>query len=286
MNWVSLMRGKRNVLWDTLSIIAGCALIALGFRLFMNANGIIAGGLLGLSTVLERRFGWEAAWVQWGINVPLLVLGFLVLGKTTGARSALGSLLLPLFMLLTRSLQPITHTPLLASLFGGIVYGAGLGLVLSGSGSVGGYSLLSRLLTRRSPRSVSAVIFALDSLTILGGGWLFGAERAMYGLIAAFVMRRAVDTVLLGFSHAKLVLVISSAHEAIRQTVLAELKRGLTVLPGTGGYTGESRPVLLIVLSQAEVPQLRSLVRTHDPSAFVVVADATEVLGEGFHRET
>ena len=285
MHWTGLLRGPRGPYWDSLSILAGCALIALGFRLFMNANGIVAGGVVGLSTLLEQRFGWEAAWFQWAINLPLLALGFLILGKAAGARSALGSVALPLLMLLTRSLPSLTQTPLLAAIFGGLLYGAGLGLVLSGSGSVGGYSLLARLLTRRIALTVSNTMFILDTLTILGGGWLFGAERAMYGLIAAFVMRRALDAVLLGFSHAKLALVISKAHEAIQQAVLTELDRGLTVLPGTGGYTGDSRPVLLVVLGQAEVPRLRTLVRSHDPDAFVVLADAAEVLGRGFHRD-
>ncbi len=259
--------------------------MALGFRLFMNGNDIVAGGVVGLSTLLERRFGWEPAWVQGGINLPLLVLGFWGLGKAAGVRSALGSLVLPLLMLLTRPVPTLTHNPLLAALFGGVVYGAGLGLVLSGSGSVGGYSLLARLVTKRLPLSVSTAIFTLDALTILGGGLLFGAEKAMYGLIAAFVMRRALDSVLLGFSRTKLALVISVAHDSIRQAVIAELDRGLTILPGTGGYTGDPRPVLLIALGQAEVPQLRTLVRTHDPDAFIVLTDAAEVLGKGFHRE-
>ena len=285
MNWGSLFRGPRSPIWDSLSILAGCALMALSFRLFTNANGIVAGGVVGLSTLLERRFGWEPAWVQWGINLPLLVLGFAVLGKGAGIRSVLGSLALPLLMLLTRTVPPLTQTPLLAALFGGVVFGAGLGLVLSGSGSVGGYSLLARLITKRLPLSVSNMLFVFDALTILGGAWVFGAERAMYGLIAAFVMRRALDAVLLGFSRAKLALVISSAHDAIRQAVLEKLDRGLTLLPGTGGYTGESRPVLLIVLGQAEVLALRTLVRQHDPDAFIVLTDAAEVLGKGFHRE-
>lgn len=285
VNWVSLTRGKRSGLWDGVSIAAGCALMALGFRLFMNANGIVAGGVVGLSTLLERRLGWEAAWVQWGINLPLLVLGFVVLGKAAGMRSALGSVLLPLLMLLTRAVPTLTTNPFLAALFGGVVYGAGLGLVLSVSGSVGGYSLLARLLSRRLSLSVSNALFVLDALTILGGALVFGAEKALYGLIAAYTMRRSLDAVLLGFSRTKLALVISAHSDPIRTAILAELDRGLTVLPGTGGYTGDPRPVLLVALGQAEVPHLRTLVRQHDPDAFVVLTDAAEVLGKGFHRE-
>jgi uncharacterized membrane-anchored protein YitT (DUF2179 family) len=284
MNWVRLTREKRGGFWDSLSIVAGCALIVLGFRLFLNANGIVAGGVVGLSSLLERRLGWEAAWVQWGSNLLLLGVGFLVLGKAVGVRSALGSLLLPLLMLLTRSIAPITHNPMLAALFGGLAYGAGLGLVLSGSGSVGGYSLLGRILSKHLPLSVSTILLLLDTVTILGGGFIFGPERAMYGLIATFVMRRALDSVLLGFSHTRLALIISTAHEEIQQAVLGALDRGLTVLPATGGYSGEPRPVLLIALGKAEVPRLRKLVQAHDPDAFIILMDAAEVLGRGFRR--
>ncbi len=284
MNWVSpILRGRKpSPLGDALIIAVGCFLMALGFRLFFRANHIVAGGVVGLSILLETARGWNPAWVQWGINLPLLGLAFFFLGRGEALRSLLGSLLLPLAILLTASIHPVTKTPLLAAIFGGLVYGIGLGLVLFGRGSVGGWSLLSRMLARRLPLSVGGALFVLDALTIIAGGLLFGAERAMYGLIAAFVMRRALDGVLIGFSRAKLALIISAHDAAIRQAILAELDRGLTVLPGVGGYTNEARPVLMVVLGQAEVPVLRALVRERDPDAFVVLTDATEVLGKGF----
>ncbi len=284
MSWVSpILRGRKpSSLGDALVIAVGCLLMALGFRFFFAANHIVAGGVVGLSIILETARGWNPAWVQWGLNVPLFGLAFWLLGRGEALRSLLGSLLLPLAILLTAPLRPVTQTPLLAAIFGGLVYGTGLGLVLLGRSSVGGWSLLSRMLSRRFPVSVGGALFVLDALTITAGGLLFGAERAMYGLIAAFVMRRALDGVLMGFSRAKLALIISAHDAAIRQAILTELDRGLTVLPGVGGYTNEARPVLMVVLGQAEVPVLRALVRERDPDAFVVLTDATEVLGKGF----
>jgi uncharacterized membrane-anchored protein YitT (DUF2179 family) len=284
MNWVSpISRGqKSSPLGDAVLIALGCLLMALGFRLFFNDNHIVAGGVVGLSTILETACGWNPARVQWGINAPLFGLTVLVLGRGEALRILLGSLLLPLAILLTAEVRPVTQTPLLAAIFGGLVYGAGLGLVLFGRGSVGGWSMLARILSRKLPLSVGAVLFTLDALTVVAGGVLFGAERAMYGLIAAFVFRRALDGVLLGFSRSKLALVISTQEESIRRAILTELDRGLTILPGAGGYTGESRPVVMVVLGQAEVPALRSLVRERDPDAFIVLTDAAEVLGKGF----
>ena len=259
--------------------------MALGFRLFFNANQLVAGGIVGLSTILERLWKLEPAWIQVAINVPLLLLTARLLGAGAGVRSVAGSVALPAAILLTKNISPVTHEPLLAAIFGGLLYGAGLGLVLRGGGSVGGWSLLARMLARSLPFSVGGILFLFDALTILGGAAIFGAERAMYGLIAAFVLRRALDAVLLGFSRAKIALVISTRPDEIRAAVLAEMDRGLTVLPGTGGYTGEPRPVLLIVLGQSEVPALRNLVRERDPDAFVVLTDAAEVQGKGFRRE-
>lgn len=275
-------KGPPPAALDMTWIVLGCVLTALSFRLFINANGIVAGGLVGVSTILQKLFGWEPALSQWALNVPLLVLGFVALGRAEGAKSIVGSLVLPAAILLTRDLKPITHDPLLASIFGGLVYGAGIGLVLLGRGSVGGFSLLARIAAKRFHAKPPAVIFAFDAVTILAGGLVFGPEKAMLGLVSAFVMRRAIERLLLGFSHAYVALIVSSQGEAMRRMVLSDMDRGLTVLDATGGYTGEPRPVLMVVLGQSEVPRLRSLVREIDPDAFVVLTDASEVLGHGF----
>lgn len=287
MRWTSLIRrrAERSPWWDTATIVLGCLLMALGFRLFLNANRIVAGGVVGLSTILERAFGWEPALVQWGANIVLLLLALRALGKSAGLRSLLGSALLPLVILLTRNLPPITDNPLLAALFGGVCYGGGLGLVLSGGGSVGGYSLLARMAARVLPVSIPTTLFLLDAATLLAGAGVFGPERALYGLISVYTMRRALDATLLGFSRAKVALVISERHEPIKTAVLTVMDRGLTVLSGVGGYTDTPRPVLLVVLGQAEVPALRRLVRELDPDAFVVLTDAAEVQGKGFHAD-
>ncbi len=270
---------------DTIRIIVGCFVMALTFRLFLNPNGVVTGGVVGLSTLLERLTGAEAAWLQWGLNLPLLLVGLRFLGGGSGLRGVIGSLLLPLCILLLRPVPALTHNLLLAAIFGGLGYGLGLGLVFSGSGSVGGYSLAAQLLARVTPFGLSANLLALDALTIIGGAFLFGPEKALFGLISAFTMRRMVDAVLGGFNDAKLALIISERHDAIRRAVLDELDRGLTLLPGRGGYTDQDRPVLLVVLGLSEVARLRTLVRTHDPGAFMILTDTAEVLGQGFRSD-
>lgn len=272
--------------WEFLTIMVGCFLLALGFRLFTNPNGIVAGGVVGLSTVLQGAFGWDPAKVQAAVNLPLLLLGWILLGKEEGLRSTLGSICLPLSIALTKDIPPLTHDPLVGTIFGGAFFGVALGLILSAWGSVGGYSLLARVFSKHFGVSVASAMLAMDGLTIVASGWRFGAEKALLGLLAAYVTRVALDRTLVGFGRSFVALIISSQHETLRERLLHDLDRGMTVLNGEGGYTGEARPVLMVVLGQTEVSRLRSLVAAADPEAFVVISQTAEVLGRGFvgHR--
>ncbi len=265
-------------------ITVGCLAVALGFRLFTNPNGIVAGGVVGLSTVLRGAFGWEPALVQALINLPLLVVGWVMLGRAEGLRSLLGSILLPLCIGLTAKVPPLTRDPMIGALFGGASIGLGLGLLFVARGSVGGYTLVGRILHRRLGVPVPTTLLVMDGLTIVLGMWQFGPERALLGLVAAYVMRTAIDRMLVGFNRSFVAFVISPEHEKLRHRLLHDLDRGMTVLSATGGYTGGDQSVLMVVLSGGEVPRLRAIVAETAPDAFVVISNATEVLGRGFVR--
>lgn len=270
---------------ESLGIALGCLAMALGFHLFLNANGIVGGGVVGLSTVAQRQFGWEPGLFQWGVNLPLLGLAFWGLGRVEGLQNLLGTLLLPLFIFALRGVELVTKEPILAALFGAVLYGLGLGLVLRNRGSVGGYSLLARLAARRGlPVTVPGFILACDSVTILASAGVFGVDKALYGLLCAFTLRKTVDSVLLGFNPAFVAMVVSQRSEEVRARILEDMDRGLTVLPGEGGFTGEPRPVLMTVISRLEVPALRRLVQDTDPDAFLFLTPANEVVGRGFVR--
>lgn len=270
--------------WEFTLIALGCLILALGFRLFTNPNHIVAGGVVGLSTVLQGAFGWDPATVQAAINLPLLIGGWLLLGKQEGFRSLLGSILLPVSIALTRDVPPLTHEPLIGAIFGGACIGFGLALILSARGSVGGYTLVARVLAKKFSISVPTTLLVMDGLTIVASAWKFGAERALLGLVAAYVMRTAIDRALVGFRRSFIALVISNEYAILKDKLLYDLDRGMTILNGTGGYTGDDRPVLMVVMSASEVPRLRAIVAEVDKDAFVVLTDANEVLGHGFVR--
>ena len=171
------------------------------------------------------------------------------------------------------------------ALFGGATFGGGLALILSARGSVGGYTLVARIAARRLGVPMGSCLLLMDGLTIVASAWLFGPERALLGLVAAYVMRTAIDRVLVGFGTSYVALVISNAHRPLRERILRDLDRGLTILDATGGYTGDERPVLMVVLGRSEVIALKAIVSEVADGAFMVVTDPTEVLEKGFVRE-
>lgn len=277
--------GGRPGRWDVPLIVGGCLVMALAFRLFLNGNGLVAGGVVGLSTVLQRAYGWEPAFFQWAVNVPLLVLGFLVLGRAVGTRSLLGSFFLPLAILLTGQVPVLTHDPLLAALFGGSLYGLGLGMVLVGRGSVGGYSITAPMISKLVPLSVPTIILVFDACTILAGAAVFPFDKVLLGMLAAFLVRVSVDRVLMGLTPSMAALIVGSEPDELRRRILEELDRGFTVIPAEGGYTGEPKHVIMVAVTKAEVNWLRQIVREADPTAFMVVTEAAEVRGKGFRRD-
>lgn len=266
-------------------LLAGCFLIALSFNLFLNPNQIASGGVSGISTIVQQLLGFEPAIVQWLLNIPLFILGLLLLGGQFGLKTAVGSVVLPLFVLLTRDWGPLTENVLLATIYGGIGVGAGLGIVFRGRASTGGLDTAAQLLHKFTGLRYGLGIALLDGIVILSAGLIFSPEKALLALVGLYVTTKTIDVVQLGFRSSKVAFVITRETTAIRQAILYDLDRGLTELSAHGGFTGEARPVLMVVVSQTEVTRLKALVKSIDPLAFIILADATEVLGEGFKQQ-
>jgi uncharacterized membrane-anchored protein YitT (DUF2179 family) len=276
-----------DAVWDYLQIVLGCFIVAASFNLLLNGNRLVNGGLTGISTLLHSSFRIEPAVTQIAVNAVLFLLGTALLGRRFGVKTLVGILLLPTFVFMTRHLQPLTNNLLLAALYGGVGTGVGLGLLFRGGGSVGGTSLAAQIIARYLGMNIGTALLLCDGLIIGVASLTFGPEPAMYGLISLFVVKRAVDVVQSGLSTSKLALIIckqQSGVESIRRAVIEDIDRGLTILNGTGGFTGQDRPVLMVVVSESEVSRLKALVHSADPSAFLVLTDAAEVMGEGFKR--
>jgi uncharacterized membrane-anchored protein YitT (DUF2179 family) len=270
---------------DYLLIIIGAMIVALTFRLFLFPNEIASGGVSGISTIIGHVFGIEPAITQWVFNIPLFIAGFLLLGRQFGIKTFVGTAFLPLVVYLSRDMEPLTHDPFLAALFGGVGVGLGLGLVFRGKASTGGTDLAAQIMHKYLGLTLGISILLIDGLVVISSAIAFNIELALYALISLYVTGKTIDLVQVGLGYAKVALIISNEPEKLRHTLLNDLNRGVTKLSGTGGYTEDERPVLMCVVNQTEVTKLKELVRLTDPLAFIIVTNANEVLGEGFKRE-
>ena len=267
------------------ALLIGSFLIALSFNLFLLPNKIASGGVSGISVIINDLFDIPPAYVQWTLNIPLFLAGILFLGKQFGVKTAVGSVLLPLFVLLTSHWEPPTHEPLLGAVYGGLGVGIGLGLVFRGRGSTGGLDTAAQILHRITGIRLGLSVAMLDGMVIASAGLFISLENALYALIGLFVTSKTIDFVQTGVQTSKAAFIISKQPQLVSDAILHDLDRGLTRLQGVGGYTGEDRPVLLVVVGQNEVTRLKLLVRDADPDAFVIISNAAEVLGEGFYDD-
>ncbi|MCR8855344.1 YitT family protein [Lysinibacillus fusiformis] len=274
---------RENIV-DYVYVIVGAAVIAIGFNVFLLPNQVASGGVSGISTILHGLFGWNPGIVQYAFNIPLFIAGVLLLGKKFGIKSFIGTITLPFIVLLTNSWEPWTDNPLLGALFGGIVVGLGIGLVFKGNASTGGTDLLAQIITKYTGLTLGTSVLLIDGIIAISAAVVFDLEKGLYALIGLYVTTKTIDIIQLGFSQSKMVYIITLKQDEVREGIYAEINRGVTKLQAFGGYTGEARPVLMVVVYQTEFTKLKQLIKSVDPSAFVIVSDAYEVLGEGFKR--
>lgn len=283
MTYSSQSSVKNNVM-EYVFVIVGAAVIAFGFNVFLFPNQVASGGVSGISTILHGMFGWNAGIVQYAFNIPLFIAGVLVLGKKFGIKSFIGTIALPFFVILTESWDPWTLNPLLGAIFGGIVVGLGIGLVFKGNASTGGTDLLAQIITKYTGLTLGTSVLFIDGLIAVSAAIVFDLEKGLYALIGLYVTTKTIDIVQLGFSQSKMVYIITQKETEVRDAIYKEINRGITRIPAFGGYTGEERPVLMVVVYQTEFTRLKQVLKTVDPQAFVIVSDAYEVLGEGFKK--
>lgn len=267
-------------------ITLGAVLTAVALNMFLIPNKVAAGGVSGMATVIHYLVGAPVGVTMLALNIPLFLASVKVLGAKFGLRTLLGAAILSLAIDLTAPYTPVlTHDLLLSSLYGGVLSGIGMGLVFRFGGTTAGTDLLAAIINKLTRISVGQALLAVDFFVIASAGVAFAsAELSLYALISLWLTSYIIDLVQEGPSTAKAFLIMSQRPEAVAERIMADMDRGVTYLQGKGGYTGQSRDVLFCVVSTSEVSRLKNIVDEVDPRAFVIVADAHEVLGEGFTR--
>lgn len=269
---------------EYIHVLVGSAIIGISFNVFLLPNRVASGGVSGISTITFALLGWEPAYVQWALNIPLFIAGVVFLGGHYGVKTLVGTVFLPFVVFLTNHLQPWTNDLLLSALFGGIGMGLGLGIVFLGNASTGGTDLAAQIVHKYTGFSLGTCVAIIDGIIVLTATVVFDIERGLYAIIALYVTTKTIDLVQIGLGRSKMAMIITNKTTEVREKILNELERGVTRMTAQGGYTDEDRPILMCVIDQTEFTKLKQLVRTIDSSAFVVVMDAAEVLGEGFKR--
>ena len=265
-------------------IAAGCLVGALAYPWFLVPNHIAPGGLTGLATVLNYLFALPVGTTSLVMNIPLFLVGWRAMGGAFALRSLAATLLFSLFIDLL-PLPCLTQDPMLASVFGGAMLGAGLGLILRSGATTGGTDMAARMVHKRlSYLSVGMILFLIDGIVVVLAGVCIHIEHALYAFVSIFVSSKVINVVVDGLTTEKACYVITAAHDQVRRQIMEELDRGVTLLSAKGGFSGEERPVLMCVVSAQEVARLKLIVRRADDRAFVFISDAHEVLGEGFRQ--
>jgi uncharacterized membrane-anchored protein YitT (DUF2179 family) len=291
---------KMKKYWPTILdyflIIAAALIQALSLRLFFVPANLASGGVSGIAQLINHFTGWPIGLMILLGNIPLFALGWRFLGGYRFAlRTAVAIFTYSIFtdLLLatplftpngagTKLINDLNGDIFLSALYGAIVSGIGYGLVYRARGSSGGSDILARILSHYRGVPMTQSYLIVDTAVILGAGFVFGWKAALYAMIALYVSGLVAESTLEGGGTVRTAMIITGEAEAISERVLEELERGVTILEGTGAYTGAGRPVLYCVITRSEVATLKAIVHEVDPKAFMVIGVVHEALGEGF----
>lgn len=277
------MQDKQRPILEYFQIVLGCFIGSVGLTVFLVPNKVAAGGISGIATVLHHMFNLPIGWTMLLLNVPLFLLGVIFLGRHFGVKTLFGATLFSIFAEITKTFPIVTEDLLLATVYGGLILGLGLGIVFRARGSTGGTDLVAMLIHNFFPIiSIGQGIMFIDFLVIISAGILFNWELAMYSWIALFISSKVIDIVQEGLNYSKAVYIISDESENISRKILKQMGRGVTLFEGKGAYTKNPKNILLCVTTRMEMPKLKDIIKSIDPKAFVIVHNVHEVLGEGF----
>ncbi len=281
---MALQKLQKTVVFEYIQIIFGATLVGLAFNIFLLPSKLAAGGVSGISTILYELFQLNPAYVQWVINIPLLILGVVIVGKEFSLKTLVGTFFVPFVIWVTADMKLSMDNPLLSAIYGGIMLGVGLGIVYRANGSTGGTALIAQLVKKFTGLSSGFSQLLVDGLVVLTSAFVFDFELALYAMIAIYVTSKVIDFVQLQTSPTKLLLIITDKEEEVQAIIKNEINRGLTKIKSIGGYSNQEKTMILCVVEQSEAVYFKKLLQKHEPTSFVIFLNASEILGRGFSK--
>ena len=275
----------RQILQRGLLITIGAVLMAVGLEIFLVPNNVIDGGITGISIMLSYITGLKLGIFLFVLNLPFFFIGYKQIGKTFALSTLYGILVLSLTTTLLHHVPAFTQDILLASAFGGMILGIGVGMVIRYGGSLDGTEILAILASKKLPFSVGEIVMFFNLFILGSAGFVFSWDRAMYSILAYFVAYKTMDIVIAGLDESKFVWIISDEFADIGDAIMHRLGRGVTYLAGEGAYSGDDKKVIFCVINRLEEAKLKDIVKSFDSSAFLAVGDIAEVRGGRFKKK-
>ena len=288
-NKVSLLRRRKTAMdWikKYLVLIIGSLIYSAGLEIFLVPNNIIDGGIVGISIMASYLTGIPFGVYMLVLNLPFLYLGYKQIGKTFAISTIISIIALSIFSEFLEPVPRITQDYFLAAIFGGIIAGAGVGLVIRQGGSLDGTEITAIILDRKTSFSVGEVVMFFNLFILGAAGFVFGWDKAMYSLVAYFIISKMIDVVLKGLDESYAVMIVSDEYEEIADALMHRLGRGVTYLHGQGAYTGDDKQVLYCVVTRLEVVKLKEIALEKDETAFVTINPVHDIVGGRFKKKS
>jgi len=257
----------------------GALIAAVGLEIFLVPNNIIDGGIVGISIITSILTKVPLGVLTFTLNVPFLIIGYKQIGKTFVISSLFSITVFSVFIQILHPIEGITSDVLLATVFGGIILGAGVGIIIRYGGSLDGTEIIAIILTKYTMFSIGQIVMGFNIIIFSCAALVLGWDRALYSMLAYFVAHKAIDIIIEGFDEAKAVMIVTDNGEDIAETISARLGRGVTIMEGQGGFSKEKKIILYSVVTRLEISKLRSIIYEKDENAFVTINDVSDVMG-------
>lgn len=297
--WVKYKVKKENVvdmrrhskMYEYFMIIIGTGILAASVAWFYDPIGLVTGGFSGLAIVIKHvsAMFWEGGIPLWltniALNIPVFVLAYFLKGMKFIGKTLFGTIMMSVWLYILPALDMAEGDLMIAAIFGGVCAGAGIGFVIRVGATTGGTDMVSALLQLKLRHfSIVQILLVIDGIVVLLGLFVFGMRPTLYAMIGIAVQTKVSDLIVEGFNYSKAAYIITNEHEEVAKRIMLELERGVTGLHAKGMYTQQEKCVLYCIVTQKEIVALKDMVNEVDPSAFVIVSDVKEVLGEGFQE--
>ena len=276
----------RRYIYDFILLIIGCAIMAVSTSFFLLPNQLSSGGFTGIATITYYLLKWPVGTVIFALNIPLFILSYFRIGKEFLVKGILGTVFLSIFIDLFDKFKPLTQDRVLGCIYGGIIMGIGMSLVLKGSSSTGGTDLLSYIIKSYKPYYRTSNLIVIIDIVIVSLNVVFlkDIEIGLYSAITIYLMGKMLDIIFEGVYFTKMIFIVSDKYKEISKEIEQNVRRGVTGLHATGMYTNDEKMMLWCISSRNETIRIKQICKKIDKNSFIVISNAREAYGVGFKR--